>query len=134
VTTALKVPELVENHTEFEGNALYTLTFVLAMNKSVYDGLSAEQKAAVDAKSGMALSVFAGGTQADADGPAREFAVDNGNNIITVTDTSEWQELVQPIYDSWKADMQSQGIDGHALIDQAQSLMGGECKGAVAQL
>ncbi len=134
VTTALKVPELVENHTEFEGNALYTLTFVLAMNKSVYDGLSAEQKAAVDAKSGMALSVFAGGTQADADGPAREFAVDNGNNIITVTDTSEWQELVQPIYDSWKADMQSQGIDGQALIDQAQSLMGGECKGAVAQL
>ena len=34
VTPALKVPELVENHTEFEGNALYTLTFVLVMNKA----------------------------------------------------------------------------------------------------
>ena len=29
VTAALKVPELVENHTEFEGPALYNLTFVL---------------------------------------------------------------------------------------------------------
>ena len=40
VTTALKIPELVENHTEFEGVALYTLTFVLAMNKDKYESLT----------------------------------------------------------------------------------------------
>ena len=38
VTTALKVAELVNNHTEFGGDhALYTTTFVLAMNKARYD-------------------------------------------------------------------------------------------------
>ena len=42
VTPSLKVPELVKNHTEFDGAALYTLTFVLAMNKDRYDGLSDE--------------------------------------------------------------------------------------------
>lgn len=134
VTPALKVPELVENHTEFEGNALYTLTFVLAMNKAKYDGLSDADKAVIDANSGMNFSVFAGGTQADADGPAREVAVDAGNNIITVSDTSEWQALVAPIYANWIADLDSKGVDGQALIDRAQGLMAGECKGANADM
>jgi len=125
VTGALKVPELVENHTEFEGTALYTLTFVLAMNKAKYDGLSDDLK--------VEFSVFAGGTQADADGPAREFAVDNGNNIITVSDTSAWQDAVQPIYAEWIADLDAKGIDAQARIDQARALMGGECKGASAE-
>ena len=134
VTTALKIPELVENHTEFEGNALYTLTFVLAMNKAKYDSLSDQNKAAIDANSGLKFSIFAGGTQADADGPAREIAVENGNNIITVSDTAEWQELVAPIYDSWVADLQGKGLDGQALIDRAKGLMSGDCKGATADM
>lgn len=132
VTTALKVPELVENHTEFEGPALYTLTFVLAMNKDRYEGLPDDLKAVIDANSGLAFSVFAGRVMAAADGPAREIAVENGNNIITVSDTSEWAELVTPIYDTWVADMESKGIDGQARIDQARELMAGTCAGATS--
>ena len=125
VTPALKVPELVHNHTEFEGTALYTLTFVLAMNKAKYESLPDDLKAVIDANSGLDFSIFAGGTQADADGPARQIAVDLGNNIITVSEaeTGEWRELVQPIYDSWVADMNGRGIDGQALIDEARALM-----------
>ncbi|MBX2839326.1 MAG: TRAP transporter substrate-binding protein [Gammaproteobacteria bacterium] len=134
VTTALKVPELVENHTEFEGPALYTLTFVLAMNKGKYEALPEELKKAVDDNSGMKFSVFAGGVQSDADGPAREIAVENGNNIITVSDTSAWAELVQPIYGTWVADMQEKGIDGQARIDQAKALMSGDCKGMTHEM
>ena len=134
VTTALKVPELVENHTEFEGPALYNLTFVLAMNKDKYDSLPDDLKAVIDENSGLDFSIFAGGTQADADGPAREIAVEMGNNIITVTDTSEWEALVRPIYDSWAAEMDAKGMDGQALIEEAQSLMSGECMGADAQM
>ncbi|MBX2885979.1 MAG: TRAP transporter substrate-binding protein [Granulosicoccus sp.] len=134
VTTALKVPELVENHTEFEGPALYTLTFVLAMNKGKYEALPEELKKAIDDNSGMKLSVFAGGVQSDADGPAREVAVENGNNIVTVSDTSEWAELVQPIYGTWVADMQEKGIDGQARIDQAKALMSGDCKGVTQEM
>jgi len=134
VTTALKIPELVDYHTEFEGPALYTLTFVLAMNKGVYDGLAVDLKAVIDDNSGLEFSIFAGGTQADADGPAREFAVDNGNKIITVTDTTEWETLVRPIYDTWVADLAEKDIDGQALIDEAQVLMQGDCKGATAEM
>ena len=125
VTTALKVPELVDNHTEFDGVALYTLTFVLAMNKDKYESLTPEQQKAIDDASGEEFSVFAGGTQADADEPAREFALDNGNNIITVSgdDLAAWQDVVAPIYEEWIADMNSRGIDGQALVDEARALI-----------
>ncbi len=126
VTTALKVPELVSNHTEFEGPALYNLTFVLAMNKPRFESLPADLQKVIDDNSGLEFSIFAGGTQSDADGPARQIAVDRGNNIITIAegDTAEWQALVQPIYDSWIADMDSRGLDGQGLIDEAKALMG----------
>jgi len=125
VTAALKVPELVTNHTEFEGPALYNLTFVLAMNKGAYEGLSDENKAVIDANSGLNFSVFAGGTQADADGPARALAVDLGNNIVTVSeeDAKAWDAIVNPIYEEWAAEMDGMGKDGNGLIAQARDLM-----------
>ncbi|MEL6103268.1 MAG: TRAP transporter substrate-binding protein [Pseudomonadota bacterium] len=125
VTAALKVPELVGNHTEFEGNALYSLTFVLAMNKDRYESLPDDLKKVIDDNSGLEFSVFAGGTQADADGPAKKLAVDRGNNIVMVSgdDLEAWKAAAQPIYAEWVADMNSKGIDGQALIDEARTLI-----------
>lgn len=125
VTPALKISELVTNHTEFEGAALYTLTFVLAMNKDKYESLSDELKAAVDSVSGAEFSVFAGGTQSDMDLPARQFAEDQGNTITVVSGEAleEWKALLAPIEANWVADMQARGIDGQALIDEARMLI-----------
>lgn len=125
VTSALKVSELVQNHTEFSGAALYTLTFVLAMNKEKYESLPDDLKKVIDDNSGLEFSVFAGGTQADADGPARQIAVDLGNNIVTLdaAQTQEWRDLSQPVYDEWIADMDSKGKDGQALLDEARALI-----------
>ncbi|PWJ22244.1 TRAP transporter substrate-binding protein [Jannaschia seohaensis] len=125
VTPALKLTELVENHTEFEGAHLYNVTFVLAMNKDRYESLPDDLKAAIDENSGLEFSIFAGGTQSDADGPSREVALDAGNTIITVSEeeAEAWREAAQPVYDTWLAEMEERGIDGQALIDQARQLM-----------
>ena len=125
VTAALKVPELVKNHTEFTGNALYVLTFVLAMNKDRYESLPDDLKKVIDDNSGLEFSIFAGGTQSDSDGPARKLAADAGNNIVTLNaeETQVWKDAAQPIYDEWIADMKSKDIDGQALIDEARALM-----------
>ncbi len=125
VTAALKVPELVTNHTEFTGNALYVLTFVLAMNKEKYESLPADLQKVIDDNSGLEFSVFAGGTQEDSDGPAREAALDLGNNIITLDadQTAVWRDAAQPIYDQWVQDMNDRGIDGQALINEARMLI-----------
>ena len=135
VTPAIKVSELISNHTEFEGPALYNLTFVLAMNNDAYNGMPTDLQAIMDANSGMEFSVFAGGTQSDADGPAREVAVELGNNIVTIdaaTAASDWLPVVQPIYAGWIAYMAEQGRDGQAMIDEARSLMSGSCAGATS--
>ncbi|MGU9962439.1 MAG: TRAP transporter substrate-binding protein [Candidatus Puniceispirillales bacterium WSBS_2018_MAG_OTU23] len=125
VTSALKVQELVNNHTEFEGAGLYTLTFVLVMNKDKYNSLPADLKAVIDENSGLEFSVFAGGVQADADAPARKIAVQRGNNIITISAKAAkiWIDTSAPIYESWVKDMNKRGIDGQALIDEARALM-----------
>lgn len=125
VTGALKVPELVQNHTEFEGKALYTLTFVLAMNKARYESLPDDLKKAIDENSGEEFSVFAGTTMAEADAPSRAAAVAAGNNIITVSGdaVAAWEAAAKPVYDEWLADMKSKGIDGDALLSEARELI-----------
>ncbi len=132
VTAALRVSELVENHTEFEGNALYTLTFVLAMNNEAYDAMPEDLQQILDDNSGLDFSIFAGTTQQASDGPARVIAVEAGNNIITVdaaTAQAEWLPVVEPIYATWIADLAERDMDGQALIDRAQELMSGQCAG-----
>ncbi|MEL6752359.1 MAG: TRAP transporter substrate-binding protein [Pseudomonadota bacterium] len=123
VTGSLKVPELVENHTEFEGNALYTITFVLAMNKAKYNSLPDDLKAVIDANSGVAFSSFAGRVQQASDTPARAVAVERGNSIVTVKGDAlaEWQAAAEPVYEQWKASMTERGIDGAALIETART-------------
>lgn len=125
VTAALKVPELVNNHTEFGDESLYTLTFVLAMNKKKYESLPANLQKAIDDNSGMEFSAYAAKTQSAADAPAREKAVKNGNNIIVLDQAQieQWREASMPVYDEWIANMKSRDIDGEALIKKARSLI-----------
>lgn len=125
VTKALKVPELVSNHTEFTGPMLYTVTFVLVMNHGKYNSLPDDLKAVMDASSGLKFSVFAGYTQQSYDDPSRQLAVDRGNNIITLdaAQSAEWAAAAAPVYAAWIAEMKDKGIDGQALIDRARELM-----------
>jgi len=123
VTSALRVAELVNNHTEFEGPGFYTVTFTLSMNRERYEGLPDDLRAVIDQNSGLEFSIFAGGTQADADGPARVQA--EGNNIITISeaDAAAWANAAAPVYERWMADAAGRGIDGQALMDRARALM-----------
>ena len=125
VTSSLKIPELVSYHTEFSGESLYTLTFVLAMNKSVYEGLPADLRRIIDDNSGEEFSVFAGVTQAGLDGPSRDLAVSRGNEIIVLSgsDIDSWRSASDLVYSDWVSEMSDLGIDGQALIDEARSLI-----------
>lgn len=125
VTAALKVPELVTNHTEFGNASLYTTAFIFAMNKDKYDALPDDLKAVIDANSGADVSAWAGKTMAGSDEPAREKAAAAGNNIITLTDeqVAEWKAAAASQEGDWVAEMNKLGFDGQALLDQAKSLI-----------
>ncbi|MGY3437753.1 MULTISPECIES: TRAP transporter substrate-binding protein [unclassified Marinovum] len=126
VTGALKVPELVTNHTEFGGDtALYTAAFVFGMNKAKYDALPDDLKAVIDANSGVETSAWFGRQMQADDGPSRELALDLGNNVITLTQeqTEEWRTAAQGTVDTWIAEMDEKGLDGTGLRARALELI-----------
>ncbi len=123
VTASIKSSELVKNHTEFPGAPLYTAAFVLAMNKGVYDKLPDDLKAVIDANSGADFSANAGKVSQDADAAARKIATDLGNNIIELSqaEIETWKAAAQPTIDAWVKEMDAAGIDGKALLAEAQA-------------
>ncbi len=126
VTPAIKLSDMVSNHTEFGGDeALYTATIIMVMNKARYESLPADVQAAIDGESGMKLAEFAAQVMYDYDAPGRKIAVDAGNTIVTLgpEEVARWKEKSLPVIDRWVADMETKGIDGKALIEEAKALI-----------
>lgn len=126
VTPAIKLSELVTHHTEFTGDeALYTATIIMVMNKSKYDSLPDDIRAAIDAESGLKLSEFAAQVMYDYDKPGRDIAEQAGNTIVQLSaeEVARFKAASQPVIARWVAEMESNGIDGEALIDQAKALI-----------
>ena len=126
VTAALRVPELVNNHTEFGGDhALYTTTFVLAMNKARYDALPDDLKKVIDDNSGRDVSGSFGRIQEEWDAPGRKIAVDRNNNIISLSaeQVDVWKAAAEPVIEGWVADMNGKGHDGQARLEEARALI-----------
>ncbi|MCK6410705.1 MAG: TRAP transporter substrate-binding protein, partial [Thauera sp.] len=82
VTPALKVQQLVKNHTGFSGEqGLYTQTFVVAMNKGAYDKLPADLKKVIDANSGSDTAAMFGRAMDEGDKVGLALAQKAGNKI-----------------------------------------------------
>ncbi|MGZ9809710.1 TRAP transporter substrate-binding protein [Pseudoroseicyclus sp. H15] len=128
VTTSIHVAELIDNHTEFEGPYLYTAAFLFAMNQDSYDALPDDLKAVIDAHSGVDFSGEAGATQLALDAPGRALAVEEGNDIYTVSgdELGAWHEAAAPVIAEWVAQMDDAGRDGTGLLADAQRLIAEE--------
>lgn len=126
VTPALKVPELVKNHTTFSGaNGLYTQTFVVAMNKQAYENLPDDLKAVIDANSGLETAALFGRAMDQGDLRGKKIAEDLGNNIIVLdeAETARWKETASPLIEAWSEEMRGKGMDADALIEEARALI-----------
>jgi len=127
VVPSIKVDELTKNHTEFpaSGLALYTTTFVMAMNKPKYESLSPDLKKVIDANSGQATSAWLGKTQQGNDPNGRKVSLEKGGTIYTLSDAEAqpFHKLAAPIDDEWVADMSKRGFDGKKLLQTARDLI-----------
>ena len=127
VVPSVKVHELTKFHTEFPANqpALYTTTFVMAMNKARYDGLAPDLKKVLDANSGLATSAWLGKTQQGNDVSGRKTAADRGNTIYTLSaaEAQAFVKLSAEVDDAWVADMDKRGFKGAALLQAAKTLI-----------
>jgi len=127
VVPSVKVHELTKFHAEFDpaGGALYTTTFVMAMNKNKYNALPPDLKKIIDANSGLATSGWLGKVQQGGDPAGRKSASDRGNNIFTVSsnDAQEFRRRSRQIEVEWVEDMNKRGFDGRKLLETARALI-----------
>lgn len=127
VVPSVKVNELTKFHAEFDpaGGALYTLTFVMAMNKAKYNSLAPDLKKVIDNNSGMATSAWLGKVQQGNDAAGRKSASDRGNTIYTVSpaEAQEFRRKSRTVEVEWVEDMNKKGFDGKKLLDTARSLI-----------
>ncbi|MBW6506217.1 MAG: TRAP transporter substrate-binding protein [Rhodobacteraceae bacterium] len=125
VTSSIRAAELVHNHTEFPGRAVYVATFILAMNAERYAGLPADLRAIIDTASGPEFSANAGRLQQGADAPMRAEAVAMGNTVVTLdaAEAARWQAAADPVVAQWLADMAAAGIDGAGLLARVKAAL-----------
>ena len=125
VTGALKVPELVANHTEFGDASLYTTTFILGMNKDSWNKMPEALQKVLMEHSGADFSAMSGKQMQDDDAPGRAAAEKLGNNIITLNEEQiqEWRAAADATVGEWIETMKDKDIDGKALMDDAKALI-----------
>ena len=127
VVPSIKVDELARHHAEFEPGlpALYTATFVMAMNRAKYDALPPDLKKVIDANSGLQTSAWLGRTQAAADVPGRAAAEARGKTVVRLgrTEHDAFRKAAERVDDEWIAEMQRRGVDGARLLESARELV-----------
>jgi TRAP-type transport system periplasmic protein len=127
VVPSVKVHELTKFHAEFDpaGGALYTTTFVMAMNKAKYNSLPADLKKVIDNNSGMETSAWLGKAQQAGDVAGRKAATDRNNTIFTVgvEEAQQFRRASRLVEVEWVEDMKKRGYDGQKLLDTARSLI-----------
>ena len=124
VAPALKVQELVKNHTTFAGDrALYVTTFVVAMNKAAYSKLPADLKKVIDDNSGAEMGAMFARSMDEGDVRGRDLAVKAGNNIVALdaAETQRWRTAAASVETDWVNDVKGKGIDGASLAADARA-------------
>ena len=126
VTPALKVQQLVKNHTGFAGEqGLYTQTFAVAMNKAAYDKLPADLKKVIDANSGADTAAMFGRAMDEGDKRGLDMAQKAGNKIhmLDAVETQTWRRTAAAVRGIWYKEVGGKGIDGPKLAAAAEALI-----------
>jgi TRAP-type transport system periplasmic protein len=127
VVPSVKVHELTKHHAEFDpaGGALYTTTFVMAMNKAKYNSLPPDLKKIIDNNSGADTSAWLGKVQQEGDVAGRQSAVDRKNTIFTISpaEAQDFRRKSRSLEIEWVEDMNKRGFDGRKLLDTARALI-----------
>ena len=126
IVPPLKVHELADSHTQIGGDrALYNTYFIWAMNKDAYDALPDDLKAVIDNNSGVETSGWAGKAMDDGDDLGEKVVRERGNKIVTLDDgvVAELRAIGDKLTADWIAEVTSKGLDGAAMVADAQALI-----------
>ena len=124
VSVPLKIAELTDGHTGFEGETgLYTATFGVLMNKAAYNNMPADLREILDRNSGAEMARLFGLAMDQADVNGLRIARESGNEVVFLdaTEEAKWRAAAQPVIDGWISEMNDKGLDGAGLVAAART-------------
>ncbi|MGY6709244.1 MAG: TRAP transporter substrate-binding protein [Rhizobiaceae bacterium] len=122
---SFRASEVSDNHTNF---GFYSLAFVTAMNKSLYEGLPEEAKAAIDANSGMEWSLVAGRGYDSADEVAlAEIGQNSTIHEIPEAERGEWEAAAERAREIYLEELEAAGLPGREVYEQFRGYVA-ECE------
>jgi TRAP-type C4-dicarboxylate transport system substrate-binding protein len=131
VTPAVKVTELVKNHTSFTGNhGLYVTGFAFQMNKRAYEKLPDDLKKVIDNNSGQSLAAEFGRGMDAGDKVAKAIAEKAANKIVQLdaAETDRWRQASLAVESDWVNEVKAKGADGATLVKHMRTLMAKHAK------
>jgi TRAP-type transport system periplasmic protein len=121
----LKLNDQLKAHTDFEGSALSTTAFVLAMNKPTYDRLPRDVKAVIDSNAGLPAAAMAGAMWDLSAAAAADMVSLSGDTLTTLLPeaVARWRKATEPLVEAWLKHMKEHKIDGAKLMASAQAAL-----------
>jgi len=107
-----------------------TTTFQVSMNKNTWAKLPRDVQKAFEANNGEARWRAVGKVWTDSEAGGIAVAKKAGNKHIQLTEAQlgMFKAKLEPVVDRWIAEVDSKGIDGKALVDQARRLIAKHAK------
>lgn len=118
-----RLNELTPNHTEVGG--LYTLSFVVTMNKDVYSSMPDDLKKVIDNNSGAGWSGIASKVFDDLDVKGRAQAIEQGHKIYTVEggiENPSWKPVLDKASEEYLAELEANGLPARKVYARATEL------------
>jgi TRAP-type C4-dicarboxylate transport system substrate-binding protein len=119
---SFRINELADNHTEI---GLYSLSFVVTMNKSVYDRMPADLQQVIDKHSGLELAKQSGRIFDQVDELGRAEAVKLGHNMITIEGGAEnpaWKPVLDATTEQYLQELEDKGMPARTVYKRALEL------------
>lgn len=120
---SFRINELAENHTEVGG--LYSLAFIVTMNKDLYRSLDPELQAVIDKHSGTEWSNIAAQVfdRLDSEGLSDAKAAGHAiNRVDTTKNDSTWQPAFEQVTENYLSQLESKGLAARKVYSRAIEL------------
>lgn len=104
---------------------LYTDTFWVAFNQDSWDGLTDDERAAVEKHSGMAIALLAGFAWTNGDIVGEKKLNEKGVEFIVLPeeDVAAAREKLKPLEAEWIAQADEKGYDGQQILTYARDMV-----------
>ena len=121
---SFNMTELLPNHLIVPGS-MASSSFSMIMNKRTYDGLTAENRAAIDKAAGVAGAAMFGKEWDAADVRAKAKFKEMGQSIEELSDDqlAIWKDKLEFIRQAWIDKANKKGVDGKAAMEDFEKML-----------